>query len=547
VGVAITCVHCALSPSPYPRPGPFPALVWLFTQVLNVSDVGGIVNTSQLLPRGASVATAVQVLTLVGPTNVAALVGGTVCTVRTVTATVCACPLDYGGSDCQWPRHYTCTAVLSDPAYHACVTVNGMGFVPPESGDGAAVLADPAATANALNAYAGIVASRADGSGRALPPPPQRAGWQGYGSHDTGIPPCLYWRSGGVPPEVGSNLTLRFRVSCRFQRGPAVHGAAGSTPLNVTARLVSGAVVVDGEGIPHSWRADTPVNTTAWSAVRYQAPGVPLNLSAPAVTCNGTVLTAASLTAAWRVAFNTTPPSPLPEEGAPWYGLPCVEATSFSYVAGNPATTAAFALSRPPPLPLALRLRLVSQTYPSLRHGIMVVPIPLAALNGTADVTLTVSPAALPRDADFWVAGRLHGEVSVVHTVPSAWDNGTAVAAALSPSYPHPRLVLTSVSRIVLDDPAFVVPTVTPVLPIILGVVLGVGLPLLMAGGGIWAVVRWRKRAAKAVEREAIIDRAVAAEAEAEAELRRGVVRLPAAGTAMAGETGVELTSLRGR
>lgn len=503
-------------------------------QVLNVSDVGTVVNTSQLLPPGASVATVVQVLTLVGPANVGALVGGTVCTVQTVTTSRCACPLDYGGDQCQMPRHYTCAAVLSDVTYHACMAVNGVGFEPPVGGDGPAVLADPATTAAVLARYAGIVASRQEGSGRSLPPPPQRAGWQGYGSHDTGIPPCLFWRTGALPPELGSNLTLRFRVTCRFQRGPAGQGATGTTPLNVTAQLTSGAVVVDGNGVPYSWRTATPVNSTAWHAVRYAAPGLPPSLAAPAITCNGTALTPASLAAAWRSAFNSTPPSPLPQAGAPWYGLPCVEAAAFRYVAGSPATTAAFALSRPPPLPLVLRLRLVSPTFPSLPHGIVVTAIPPAALNGSADVTVSLSPAQLPRDADFWVAGRLHGEVTVVHAVPAALDNGTAaasaVAAALSPAYPHPRLVLTSVARITLDDPAFTVPTVTPMLPLILGVVLGLGIPGLLAGGGVWALWRWRKRVAKASEREAIIDRAVAAEAEAESDLQRGLQARRAAG-----------------
>jgi hypothetical protein len=522
--------------------------------VLNVSDPRAVVNTTQLLPPGVSVATAVQVLTLVGPANVGALVAGTVCSVATVSITRCACPLDYGGDACQLPRHYTCSAVLADPMYHACVAVNGFGFRPPVDGDGAAVLTDPAATAPLLARYAGIVAARLEGSGRALPPPPQQAGWQGYGSHDTGIPPCLFWRSGALPAELGGNLTLRFRVSCRFQRGPTSHGAAGTTPLNLTARLTSGAVVVDGSGVPFQARASTPVNSTAWHAVRYVAPGLPPSLSAPAITCNGSVLTAASLATAWRSTFNSTPPSPLPQDGAPWYGLPCVESAAFGYVAGNPATSAAFALSRPPPLPLALRVRLVSTTFPSLTHGTVLVPLPLAALNGSADVAVTLSPAQLPRDADFWMAGRLHGEVSIVHAIPAAWENGTSaaatVAAALSPTTRHPRLVLTSIARFTLDDPAFAPPTVTPMLPLILGVVLGLGIPALLAGGSVWAVVRWRRRAAKVAEREAIVDRSMVAEAEAERELRmglrgglRGGTGAPASGGGDdGGDGGVELT-----
>jgi hypothetical protein len=217
-----------------------------------------------------------------------------------------------------------------------------------------------------------------------------------------------------------------------------------------------------------------------------------------------------------------------------------------------------FALSQPPLLPLALRVRPVSPVHLSSTAGTVMVPLPPAALDGSADVLVPVDVAATlsPTTAAgqlFWASGRLALETTVV-AVPegiavgpwaaaqraaAAAGGGTAppldpavgplpalpladvvtlLAAAVDASsydatgdgangavLPGPLLLTTGVARVTVDDTSWVEPTGTDWLPLALGVGIGLGVPLLAVAAYAWVRARRAAAARAAAETRALI------------------------------------------
>lgn len=530
----------------------------------NVSSVSDIRNVSQLFPADASIAANGAALAALGANNVAALLSNTTaaCSQFTTTAAVCVCPHDYTGTNCSTPRHYTCAVMVSDPLHTACVAVNGAGFgVPSEevargrdvvisslganvhnaslprcgARSGAAAPLTLAALTSAAS-YLGVARPRSSVTdANSIPPPPDvTSGWGGYRATLAGAPPCMFLDVHASPcgPAGGQAARLPFalRVTCTFQA------------VNATAHLASGDVLVNATGVSYLVASYLAPNTTAAVAARYTPPRLPPT-AAPSLSCNTTALTDTyidtALAASGRVRANATGP-------APYWGLLCAE-RQLRYVVGS-ADTPQFALSAPPPLPLALRLRALSPTYLSDTSGVSTSVIPVGALGGAYDVWAHLSAAALASDADYWAGGRLALEAQVVmmpdgwapspHTPPAEAAAGAAavlaaagysdwvplpapaLAALLDPvaaaTAGLPRLLLSSLSAFMVDDSSWKNPTATSVTPVVLGAALGVGVPLVLGAGGAWLWWRRRKRAAAAREREAVQDRIMAAvEAEA--------------------------------
>ena len=224
-------------------------------------------------------------------------------------ASQCACPIDYSGPQCQWPRHMACTVTIADPLYQACASMNGHGFQPPtrEAGarfmaslsslggsgsdvnasavsvsraddddqasyftllgaqwDGQAIasygpgsgVAVPVGLTSALGdlqAYAGAVREDAAEAARRMPRP--TAGTAAYGRYRTdlpGDPPCLFLNLSHMQGSAGgSSSSSGSRVVHLALR---VSCAFAERPG--TARLTSGVVTVDPTGTPYGDRAD---------------------------------------------------------------------------------------------------------------------------------------------------------------------------------------------------------------------------------------------------------------------------------------------------
>jgi len=93
---------------------------------------------------------------------------------------------------------------------------------------------------------------------------------------------------------------------------------------------------------------------------------------------------------------------------------------------------------------------------------------------------------------------------------------------------PRPRLALSGVSSLAVDDSSWQAPATASTSSLILGLVLGLLVPGLLGGFGAWRWARARKRRAAAREREAIHDRMMAQAAAATA--ARSRVHFPPSG-----------------
>jgi hypothetical protein len=613
---------------------------------LNISATGlsQLRNVSQLLPADA--VTAAAVLTILGPSNSALLLaanGGVAqCNTSTSGSTspgtplwsasdfsavpgTCACPLDYGGAECEHALHYSCAATLAEPLFHVCEALNGQGFAAP-----GAHSATPAGTLSGLGAGSGVavptfltgVLGTSGGSATAdaalvaalhrrwgsrsvesngysvnaltgqREKPAHRAqtntglgdsSLQRYDSAGHGQPPCLHANKATVLAQgVAAVMPFAFRVTCGFHSGNNASAALSSgqglaDPLGRPYTYLAAAAASDG-----SAPASIALNSTAAVALGYRPPIIPSSGTgaAPAHRCNGTAMTVAFVSAQLApLGLNTSSPGLLP----PWYGLSCLERV-FTYVVGGPqpgATAVPFSLSYPPVLPLAVRLRAVSPTYVTDTSGVGLALVPPAALTGQQPVVVALRPAEFSEDADLWAGGRLRMEAAVVqlpeglspspHSAgasaqladagygslaasagsafpyrpadlalvlqphpPARWltvadltnaSNPNASAGLLPASgewlwrgiapyrlAPRPRLALSGVSSLAVDDSSWQAPATASTSSLVLGLVLGLLVPGLLGGFGAWRWARARKGRAAALEQEAIHDRMMAAQ-----------------------------------
>lgn len=323
--------------------------------------------------------------TQVGALNVTAPTGATGNATPAVPAPAagCACPVDYAGASCQIPRHFSCVATIADPLYHACMATNGAGFAPATAletawGVAVPVSGEPDTLAREFESFAGAIYEDAADAAAQMPRPPDTRVYGGYRTGIPGDPPCMFIDinriraatgagSGGLPS--GGIIEVPFRVSCAFADAPG------------TARLTSGAVLVDPHGTPYADGPDLEgligvlrasgadrVNVTInGQRVEGEAVGladldtasalqesgkraavVVAAVGPPAWACNGTRLTDAAIQR--RLAargygytflngsstFGAVPPDPWPHLST----QRCLEA-AFSYELGHPGTSSA--------------------------------------------------------------------------------------------------------------------------------------------------------------------------------------------------------------
>jgi hypothetical protein len=531
---------------------PFPASVNLTTlagvqqgilvSVANVSNIEGITSLSQVLTPDTNPVEAALVLSSLGGDNLVALANGTTCVAINSTAPTgtCVCPFDAYGPQCEFSRMYTCAVVLQDSLYHACQAVNGFGFDIP-SGEAQAEdtfsglgphsgVAQPTSIDALSQAwdYLGVARPREGANWQRVPPPRDRSSPRGYRAYASGIPPCLFLHRKQAETAIVQNkglVPLKFRVSCQF------------ADRNASSHLTSGAVFTDPLGL--SYIRQAYLDPASVGGVVATASSVPVLGGLPSYACNGTVLTSAVLSSLLAAqGYNiSTAPGP-----APYYGLPCVE-QNFTYIVGGQPS---FALSVPPALPLAVRVRALPNAYISDVSGVSTTVIPVSALTGEQDITVYLNVSNLAATSAYWAGGRLHLEAQTI-MLPEGWQvsphtpdtvrtlvvnndtgpvlsglgydaSGTPINAStlsiwvsgMNMSYTPSLLVLSNVHPITVDDAGYEIPTQTSYLDVLLGLVLGLGLPLVLGVGGTYTWYKRRKLQEAEREREAIQDRLMA-------------------------------------
>ena len=487
---------------------------------------------------------------------------------------VCVCPHDYFGPNCEFGMAIACGVVISDPLYNVCIGINGVGFeVPKQVPLGHVSVAAISSrikdvptwlktTADDLMGLTETTAGPASFTEAKLPPKRGSDGFddilagtavKGYRPLVPGHPPCLFVdrslaktspSSSSSSTSTSSSAFINVRVSCVWQHE------------NVTTRMSSGRTLVDEYGDAYAIKLPI-LNTTRTrarevieSALREAAalaPMVPqfvpvhvdeLNRNPPGVLrCNGSALTLSYIDA--RVTNRTA--SALRGNGPPFFGLNCIEQL-FSYSAGgiwapqtdadastndrNTPFSSPFSISSikfrggaPIEGGLAVRFSPFSPTFVMDSSLTTLTRIPVNAMDGSRDIQVPFSAkgqGAWAKEDAFWAGGRLFAEASVVHAavgiapdeVTSLIRDGALVTNATSTlaqeirkflvpdkvfSYSAiPRLVLTNVLPVMIDDSSYVEPVAETMLSRALRLFLTVALPILIVIG--IPILWWQRR-----------------------------------------------------
>lgn len=564
----------------------------------NVEDIYEVVTMGQLfsdllLEDTLNLA---SILASLSPTENAALLVNTTCTTSSAPLppsqsgeeTICVCPHDYFGPNCEFGMAIACGVVISDPLYNVCVGVNGVGFeIPKEIPTG--TVATAAISSRIKNAQLWLqtvvpnlmgltesTTSPASFTEARLPPLQGSDGFddilagtavKGYRSLVPGHPPCLFtnraqaknFYSSSSPSSSSSSSSsspsssifddsafINVRVSCIWQRE------------NVTTLMSSGRTLVDEYGddyavkLPIVNTSRTRAREVVESALREAANSAPMipqvipvqvddkNRNPPGVMrCNGSALTLAYIDA--RVVNRTA--SALRGHGPPFFGLNCIE-QQFTYSVGGVWVPPSDGLTEPidrdtpfiPPFSistskfrggaateggLAVRFRPFSPTFVTDTSLTTLNRIPVDALDGSKDVRVRLLSSHGPqgewaKNDAFWAGGRLFAEASVVHTsvgiapdeVTSLIRDGALVTnltlalaqdirKTLVPSRIFyygaiPRLVLTNILPIMIDDSSYVEPVGETQLTRTIRLSLSIGLPILILVG--LPILWWQRR-----------------------------------------------------